>query len=101
MRIWKEQFGARDLGNEGNGHVAHAGLASPLLAACAKAGIPAAGLFYFTAEGDNAEDGARLAHVLLGSLVLDQEEHAPLPLVAPRSWEFLFGPNRRPEMEAS
>lgn len=122
VEAWAGRFHAQDLATaqpalygDGNGvhvHVPHTGIAAPLLAACARAGIPSAGLFYFAAEGANDADAARLAHVLLEALlpppaprggeenVGNGQAKAPLPLVAPRSWELLFGRSRRREMEA-
>ena len=115
FEAWTGRFGAQNLagkpelyasGLDGQGagiHLVHTGIAAPLLAACAKRGVPAAGLYYFAAEGANDADAARLAHVLLKSLLPQQGEgggQAPLPLVAPRSWESLFGRSRRREMEA-
>lgn len=128
FKAWAGRFGAHNLagkpelysgkpelyssGLDGQGqgagihvaHVAHTGIAAPLLAACAKRGVPAATLYYFAAEGANDADAARLAHVLLETLLPQQGEgeggQAPLPLVAPRSWESLFGRSRRREMEA-
>jgi hypothetical protein len=98
VRAW-ERLGAVAAGNSGG---AQSGTAALLLQVCSSEAIAAAALYMFVAEGgDNAADGARLAHVLLESLVLaGQQKLVPVPLVPPRSWECLFGLDRRHEMEA-
>lgn len=103
--MWAGRFFAQDLATlpalqqQQQPHVAHTGIASQLLRACEQEGLPASALYYFAAEGDNAEDSARVAHVLLESLLPSSGENGPLPLVAPRSWDCLFG-RRRPETDA-
>lgn len=80
--------------------VAQTGIAGPLLQALEGAGVAASALYAVVAEGDNEQDSARLVHVLLESLLGAPGGEAVMPLVAPRSWELLFGRANRREMEA-
>ena len=76
----------------------------PLALACQRAGLPAAALLKFVAEGDNRRDAFELAGAAASVLGLQREgdaaaavvssgapHHSQLHLRAPASWATLFG----------